>query len=683
MKPALNKVVLPLFIAQLLFPIPGANGEAQKGSIQQSTLYSCQAALNGYNFQCEEGNWPCTCEYAPLAASVIECMDLYLPSSVDRVSGHIAFIKACWKFTQTDISLEDVAGISANASEYFVDTRAVNSSTPVFVPLRLHREDVQNRIRDYRAFLGNFDDSQRYGIIINMYWVVMITWFAMCNKLKKTRWNEKIVSRRINFLRANISLPLLFGSHQTPFNMAPWLTTLLPTFGDSLVLLGYFALNVFFLFHNYKITENNQLFGPNSNTLQTARYLADRAGVLSFAHFPLLVLFAGRNNILIGFSELPYATFMIFHKWTARVMVVHATLHTLAYLWMLWYKGSFAVFIHEWWFVMGVLAIVLGVLILLFAAHYFRVRFYEWFLVSHIVFALLFFISCWEHCVTFGWLDWIACAFAFWITDRLIRIYRLARFGAPRATIEHISDDTFKVSVKRPHNWKPYPGCFVFIHFLHWSIFWQSHPFTIVDSVLEDEQVTIYIKAKDGLTGQIAKLLSHTGQISMRVSLEGPYGNQSPCENYENVILFAGGNGIPGPFYHALHLAEGSRLLPKSKIRLIWIIRSVDSIKWFEPELKRLCRTKIQCDIYITRDFEASMVRANPLLSQFKHHITFHSGRAPSAKILHQEFELCSSSLAIVTCGPGMMCDEIRHVVAKSVEDVDYRVDLFEELQVW
>jgi ferric-chelate reductase len=581
------------------------------------------------------------------------------------------------------ITLNEIEKVRLNGTQWALDSNDTrwDHSLPVYVPIRVQRDEVQKKIRDYTAFLGNFDISQNYGLIINIYWLWALSWFGIWNKFKQTHLNARLVSPKINYLRSQISLPLFFNAHQQPLEILPNITTLLPTTAEAITLFGYFILNTAFLIHGYTITDDNQLFGQGSEVVQQIRLLADRSGILSFAHFPLLVLFAGRNNILIGLSELPYASFMMFHKWTARIMVTDALIHTFCYIVAMWLQNTLSRYFKLLWFVIGVQAIVAGIVMLLFAIHSFRVKHYEWFLITHVLFAIVFFVSCWEHCVTFGWLEWIYGAMCLWITDRLVRVYRLFRFGAPKAQIKLFSDDTFKVSVQRPHNWRPYPGCFVYLHFLHWSVFWQSHPFTIVDTILEEEEVTIYIKAKDGVTSRVMSLLQD-GMITMRVSLEGPYGNQSPCENYDNVILFAGGNGIPGPFYHALHLAERS-LLQKSQIRLIWVIRSIDSICWFEPELKRLYKTTIKCDIYITRGFHKSQVDSEPLLMQFRDYITFHLGRAPSKKILESEFKESQGSTAVVTCGPGLMCDEIRRIVATGIQKSEYRIDLYEELQVW
>lgn len=660
--------------------------ESLKGTIQQSTLYSCQLALSKeFQFGCDDGYWPCTCSYEPLGDSVVACMDAYLPEHVTRQSGREVFINSCSKYAKVDLTLKTIEERSQNASKWIrhATDDSWNHTEIQYTPVLIERIQVTSKIRDYKAFLGNFDKAQYYGVIINMYWIGICLWFGIWSKIKRSpRLNSRLVGSKINNIRQRLTLPLLFGSHQQPSHIMGKMTSLLPTTLEGVILSAYFILNTVFLIYAIEVHDDNQLFGPNSSIYQLLRLSADRAGVLAFAHFPILILFAGRNNMLIGLSGLSYSTFMIFHKWTARVMVIDAGIHSVCYtLAMISTNGFFNRFTTGW-FVFGWFATILSILIVLFAVHNLRVAHYELFLVTHILFAIWFFASCWLHCITFGWLDWIAGSLTIWGIDRVVRLYKLFKFGSPRAQICYSGDETFKVIVKRPHDWKPYPGCYVFIHFLHWSIFWQSHPFTIIDSVLEEDEVTIYIKAKSGVTSKVMSLLGSNGITQMRVSLEGPYGNPSPCESYDNVVLFAGGNGIPGPFYHALHLAERS-LIMRQRIRLIWTVRNVGSIQWFESELKRLQKTGITCDIYISRNFVESEISKTPMLAQYSEYITFHAGRAPSAKILGEEFANAKGSVGIVTCGPGIMCDEIRQYVAENLDMCLYRVDLFEELQVW
>jgi hypothetical protein len=66
-------------------------------------------------------------------------------------------------------------------------------------------------------------------------------------------------------------------------------------------------------------------------TSQILRYSADRTGIMSFANFPLLIVFAGRNNILICATGWSFATFNVFHRHVARIATLQAVAHSVLY----------------------------------------------------------------------------------------------------------------------------------------------------------------------------------------------------------------------------------------------------------------------------------------------------------------------------------------------------------------
>ncbi|KAH3672345.1 hypothetical protein WICMUC_004317 [Wickerhamomyces mucosus] len=671
-----------------LIPLLVVYAEPLMGTDDQIILYSCQKSLSEFEFGCDDEYWACNCEYEPLIASIISCINNHLPPNANKFKSYENFILKCQKYDDIKITHEQIQSIVKNSTDIITLPTDKNyieiSNSTLYSPILPMENDVISKFKDYRAFLGNFDLAQYFGILINFYWIGIIFIFAIFHKLKHFSiikiFQNKLI---LNPIRKYFTMPILFYNHYQPYKIIWNFGTLLPTTLESIILLNYIILNIVFLFYNIEVYPDNSIFGSDT-TRQFYRYIADRSGILSFAHFPILILFAGRNNLLISFSGINYSSFMIYHKWTARVMFIQGAIHSMAYGVLIQQDKMMDYYRKIKWFQSGILAFYLGIVICVIAIHYIRTRYYEFFLISHIVLAFVFLMCCFIHCIEFGWLEWIIISFAFWLTDRIIRVYRLIKFGAPRAKIEYISDETFKISVQRPENWIPFPGCYVYIHFLHFSIFWQSHPFTIVDSALKDREITIYVKSKEGLTNKVLQLIGFSQPYFMRVSLEGPYGFESPLQNYNNVLLIAGGNGIPGPFYHVIHLVKQS-LLPKKRIRLIWIIRKVETLKWFQSELETCFKYSeyLEIDIYITKNFDSKMISNNMLLAKFNKFIRFHKGRIPTSKVLMDEFVNVTGSLAISTCGPPILCDDIRNFTANNLNHCQHRVDLFEELQVW
>ncbi|KAM9886574.1 hypothetical protein OXX79_014105, partial [Metschnikowia pulcherrima] len=79
---------------------------------------------------------------------------------------------------------------------------------------------------------------------------------------------------------------------------------------------------------------------------------------------------------------------------------------------------------------------------------------------------------------------------AVWAFDKVARLARMAVFGVRTADVQLIAGETLRVKVPRPSYWKPHPTNYAFIYFFRASCFWQSHPFTIVDSAVEQNVIS-------------------------------------------------------------------------------------------------------------------------------------------------------------------------------------------------
>lgn len=95
--------------------------------------------------------------------------------------------------------------------------------------------------------------------------------------------------------------------------------------------------------------------------MQLAQYIANRCSSLALANFPLLWVFAMRNEPLMWLTGWSYATFSQFHRWIARtatlLILVHAIGRTinaetggfyiLAWSVKFWYCGVIVSFLLE------------------------------------------------------------------------------------------------------------------------------------------------------------------------------------------------------------------------------------------------------------------------------------------------------------------------------------------------
>lgn len=124
-----------------------------------------------------------------------------------------------------------------------------------------------------------------------------------------------------------IDPPLIGSRHNLPVfkNLA-----IMPTRGQALFLLYIFIINIVASFVRLETRSPNSWWGSKEE-----EYLAlfgNRAGMLSFGNLPLLILYAGRNNILLWLTNWSHSTFLLLHRWIAFICVSQAVVHSAVYL---------------------------------------------------------------------------------------------------------------------------------------------------------------------------------------------------------------------------------------------------------------------------------------------------------------------------------------------------------------
>ena len=104
----------------------------------------------------------------------------------------------------------------------------------------------------------------------------------------------------------------------------------IPLRSQTILISLYLLLNLIFLCIDYDVFAEN-IYWPGQTDIQLTRYIADRSGILAFAQIPLLIAFAGRNNVLIWLTGWSFSTFNVWHKWVARVCLIQTFIHSVCY----------------------------------------------------------------------------------------------------------------------------------------------------------------------------------------------------------------------------------------------------------------------------------------------------------------------------------------------------------------
>ncbi|OUM54291.1 hypothetical protein BVG19_g3657 [[Candida] boidinii] len=758
---------LLLLATSFLFFQRIANAEGKRWNKAQATVNSCNAVTPlgaTFDFVGGKGRNTKICTYAPAMGTLMLCANQTLEADEKLMAQFFEnLLDRCPKLTADDLQAQYV-NATDNHLPYDPDR---NISIPIYLPTLLNPELTSAAIEEYYWFYRNYDMSPIWGGALLAYWGGALLIAAIFNFMRVTGVIKSFNFTWFNYLRQWFTLPTWFANGKHAQDANTWdivegvctmvgitqllsaipgirsikqkiisgfnsvfavspeqkktfsgklinftglcisspFTTLLPSRIESIILLGYFIIHFVFFFIDYHIPAQSYIFDSRREYLN--RLLADRTGILSFAHIPLLIAFAGRNNILCWVTGFNYASFIQFHKVLASMMFLDAMIHSIAYTIIV--LGSYVSRLHRLYFAAGVAATVLGGVVILFALRPFRNYYYEFFLYSHIVLVIGFIAMCWWHCIDLGWMEWIYSSIALWGFDRFIRLIRIFSFGFHKAELEIVSEDTIKVKVKKPLVFKSGPGNYAFAYFLDPLLFWQSHPFTIMN---DGQHIYMFIKAKTGLTKRVFNKLqaNNNGKKTMWITLEGPYGTVAPAHKYDSTLLITGGSGFPGICDHAIKLSKKDSSKP---IKLVWIARNFSNVSFFVKEFSQLVNTNVSVDMYLTRETELD---ASQLASQFTYqnetefadddatssneekdksssdnehsrkldHINFKFCRPDLNALVDEELSASSSgSLAIVTCGPPLMVDTVRNRIANSVVSYPHRLDLFEEYQVW
>lgn len=630
------------------------------------------------------------------------------------------FIKSCAEF---DLTKQDFEDAYANATKHLTNATAdpnYNATELYYKPAMIPKNKIESGWRSGVGRYYNYNRATIFGSILISYWFLVMIIAGICNYtyFLFPGFVKSMKGSISNNFRKYISLPALgrksHAEHKTFLRIFQWLV---PTRLETILVFGWFILALAFNVCDYTHDSPN-LFWPTSKSSEIGRKIADRTGIMSLFLIPALILFAGRNNFMQWVSGWPYSRFIVIHKWISRTTFLLIMIHAVGMTYNAKGigKGKYETRNAEEYVRWGYVALVAASIMCFHSLLAIRRTNYELFVLAHIILACIFIIGGWRHVEEEGYQEFFYAAVAVWVFDRVCRIARLVAFGVQSANVELRANETLKVEVPRPKSWKPFPGCYAFIHLLRPTCFWQSHPFTIVDSVVETNTITFYLKVKGGVTHglyqYLAKQPNHKAQI--KVLVEGPYGQRSTIDRYDTAAFLVSGSGIPGLYYEAMNLAN--RSVDRQRIRFYWVIRHYKSVDWFYEELLKFKGTIVEPIIYVTQpmaglaapigstsdsvksidDDEEKKLDDNEKsdddekpddyvddLKRKLSFVEFRDGRPPINELVLQEITESTGAIGFVSCAHGSMVDDVRKAVADNLSASSNRVELFEQIQSW
>ncbi|EFE31399.1 metalloreductase transmembrane component, putative [Trichophyton benhamiae CBS 112371] len=470
------------------------------------------------------------------------------------------------------------------------------------------------------------DGVPTYFEMQRMYWAVVGTAIGVataCNILNKivaaqrstdtTRTPAKPKSLFFNIYATLTAMTREYSSATlSPLKMGRWELQPSPLGRVSVVLANFIAVMVFCF---YKLNTLDKW------SWETVGY---RTGFMTVAQLPLILLLAGKRNIIGFLTGSSHERLNWLHRWTARTLWMSATIH-MGFWFRSWGRFNYiATKVRTDPLTQrGIAAWSILTFILFATLSPVRRWSYELFFVSHVVTYAGFIAAAWLHAEPEVKM-WVWVSIALVVFDRVARWAmmvwsNLAIFSrsssrsnsssssslwANYATFTPLAGNVTRVTIRNPViSWKP--GQHVFLSVPALAPF-QSHPFTI-SSLPSDNKIEFLIRAESGATRAI---LNHAekwntaidSDSTRLVALDGPYGAIRPLRQFDSVVFFAGSMGVTFTMPLLRDIVDGWKgecnggSIPITKhIHFVWAIRSHSHISWFQKELESLMRDVEDC----------------------------------------------------------------------------------------
>lgn len=284
----------------------------------------------------------------------------------------------------------------------------------------------------------------------------------------------------------------------------------------------------------------------------------------------IAVLLAIKNSPLSWLTGWSHERLHVFHRVVGYVALAMTTVHGTTYTAHFLRRGDAAR--------LRVLEEIYGavagsaLLALVAAGVLLRRRCYELFYVLHVsLFVAAIVFTALHQPETSKTVIVATCAVAVvWVFDRLVRLSRVLFYSYDNtATLYPLpSGGTRIVLRKAPAGTRPGQHCFVWIPKIR-SV--ETHPFTVVGV----NPLEFVVSAQNGFTRDIHDYAVANIGVSLKASVEGPYGKPVDPSPYDTVLMIAGGSGASFTFALALEMHRQANLNTSQRVLFVWVVQGL------------------------------------------------------------------------------------------------------------
>lgn len=704
----LNKKFIAFFVAYLL-------ATTQALVLVDSTIAtSCLYYENQFNWGCAKksghsGAYACYCITPNWLKSVTNC--IYNATTEQHLRDH-AFrhvIGRCKSKAHINLNMDEMHQFQQNGTNDFVEYSPLAKTYPVNGTLKWNETDFDwyhSKFKEYTVFVKR---SQWFGWGLVFYWCFIIGMATLFNINKRMLgWN--LLNRYNNLLNKTILIPSMFKNyHDRTYLLWKCIPFDFPTRAHAIIMTVFIIITIIFCGIGYNVTLPHPYL--------TTRWFANlvlvsyRTDLMSLSIFPMIYFFGIRNNPFMYLTGFSYSTFNFYHKWCAYICTILAFIHSI--IWTVWtvYQGPYSTWAKDDYWRWGIAATTLMVLLIFHSEKVVRNIAYEMFLMIHLFMSVAFIICMYYHLVTLGWMGWVWSIVAIQSFDRFMRLARIVLHGGVvNAKLKDCGNGIIKMTIKKPRFFNYQAGTFAYIYFFSstsaWFYNYQSHPFTVLNNPTEDSNdpktIVFYFRAHKGITRTILHRILSSGEntVTCKIMIEGPYGLQLPqlVESKSNIVGIAAGLGISVVYPH---LYETLRQVKKNendyRHKLIWIIRDINYLSWFDNELRWLISKNCDVKIVVTSpetdsysiDTESSSKPFIEKSKKCKEELNIENlGAKPNLnQLVVSEIAISESAgkdVDFIVCGPEQFNDELRAAVATNIpNNASINIELQSESFVW
>lgn len=355
-------------------------------------------------------------------------------------------------------------------------------------------------------------------------------------------------------------------------------------------------------------------------------------------------------------------------------------------------------------------------LLLPLSNHSVRKRSYEVFLLLHIAGATGILIMLFYHlkkqdgdynawlwtCVTI----WVGAQQSHWIDDqvfdRFIRICRFTLLSFRTVAVGNRGNNAvlyggeseasaMRLVVTTSIRIHPTPGHYFFLYTPRSFTPWENHPFTLASwnppkDGSAGTELHFLIAPSGGGTRRLHRMLTPENDFTkpMRILLEGPYGHHHCISGFQHVLLVAGGSGITGilPYFFEIQNTTNST----KRVTVLWAARSPQDTadvrakellpmnssgleiasKFFYTSPPPSGRSSVETVV----DGSEQDSTSPPTISKEGKgwETTVSYSRPIMVDVLREAIDklVGSERLAVLSCGPAAMMDDLRSAVCAS-----------------